>query len=278
MLQRHGRSSEDGSEETVISTTDNASVQNKTKTVVLVGEQFHGFAALPGVRTVSEFTTEVAAGEYTGTDQYVEIARGQGVSENALDDLRATIGRLEMDERVHISDDSGCRAGGDVVHKHNSENVLLSNLRQLGPQTFAAWLRVDGGNELLQDHQTGLHVQGMVGVEATRQMFLALFEVGYRHRWPSNKYFMVWNSMEIDFENFLFPVSATVTATVLKADLHDPSKLDFRVRIEIQQSGRRASCATVGFTAFEWQRIGAIEQRRAVAALTKLHGTERWPT
>ncbi|AEW98118.1 hypothetical protein SCATT_57470 [Streptantibioticus cattleyicolor NRRL 8057 = DSM 46488] len=261
------------------STTDSVPAQTEAHTIVLVGERFQTSAALPGVRTVSEFAATVAAGEYRGTTHPVEIVRGQDVSDDALDDLRATLARLGMTDHVRISDDVESRAADrDVVHKHNPENVLLADLRQLGPQTFTARLRVDGRNELLQDHQTGLHVQGMVGVEAARQMFLALFEVGYRHHWPSNKYFVVWNSMEIDFENFLFPLPASITATVLNADLHDPSKLDFHVRIEMQQSGRRVSCATINFTAFEWDRIGAVEQRRAAAAVTNLNGTGRSAT
>ena len=117
------------------------------------------------------------------------------------------------------------------------------------------------------DHQTGLHVQGMVAIEAARQMFLAVFEVGYRRRWPDREFYIVWNSHNIEFKNFVFPLPASVTATVIDCELADADKLGFEVRIEIAQGGWLAATAIVSFTAFARDRIASIERRRAEKAV-----------
>ena len=63
-----------------------------------------------------------------------------------------------------------------TTHKHNHENVLISKPNKLEENIYLSELIVFQNNELIIDHQTGLHVQGMVLIEAIRQMFIAVVE------------------------------------------------------------------------------------------------------
>lgn len=66
-------------------------------------------------------------------------------------------------------------------------------------------------------------MQGMVAVEAARQMFLAVIERYFTARWPQQRYYIVLNSMNTTFSNFLFPVGAILRLTLDESDLSEPS-------------------------------------------------------
>lgn len=104
-------------------------------------------------------------------------------------------------------------------------------------------------------------------VEATRQMFLGIFEIGYRHRWPLRKYYVVWNSVQLTFENFLFPLPAEISCTIQESDVGNGARLGFKVSVELHQSGRRIAHGEIGFTSLEVGRIAPVERRKAVKAL-----------
>jgi hypothetical protein len=157
------------------------------------------------------------------------------------------------------------------VHKHDVDNVLLARLRRTGTDSYGADIRVHGHNEMLADHQSGEHVQGMVIVEAARQLFLAVFESGYRDRWPLTNFYLVWNSVRLTFDNFLFPVPAQITGTVRELSIDKPDRqLDFEIEVELVQDGKRVAHGEVGFSAFNNEKIAVMERRKAEKA-AKVH-------
>jgi A-factor biosynthesis hotdog domain len=236
--------------------------------VILVGDRFGGFAEIDSVRTVSRFHEEIAAGMYDACPT-LHVECGQGLVDGDLQRIRTAIAGHGLAKRIIVSPPA-VPAGRQLVHKHQQQNVLLTRPKRISLDTYASALTIHGDNELLHDHQTGLHVQGMVVTEAVRQMFLALFEVRYRQRWPELEFYIVWNSVDIAFQNFVFPLPATVTATVTQSDLTDAEKLGFEVRIDMAQGGRPAATALVSFSAFAQGRIARIERRRAESALAAI--------
>jgi A-factor biosynthesis hotdog domain len=233
--------------------------------LTLVGDRFRGFAETDGVRTVSQFHDEITAGVYD-TCLALQVQCGQGLLDDDLQWIKTALCGRGLATRLALSAPP-VPARRELVHKHQAHNVLLARPKRIAANQYSCALRIHGDNELLQDHQTGLHVQGMIVTEAVRQMFLALFEVRYRRRWPDREFYIVWNSLDIAFKNFVFPLPATVIATVIDSDLADAAKLGFEVRIEIAQGGRPATTAIVSFSAFAQDRIASIERRRAENAL-----------
>lgn len=235
--------------------------------LIVVADRFKGFVNDERVRTVSGLITMITSGCLDDMEGELLLHRGQGVGQFEHAYIVAALNRRHLSSRVIFADAEIAVAGRDEVHKNRRENVLLADLRKTGENSFKASLRIHGENELLLDHQTAEHVQGMVMVEATRQMFLGIFEVGYRHRWPLRNYYVVWNSVRLTFENFLFPLPAEVACTVRESNISDVEKLEFQITVELHQSGRRIACGEIGFTSFEVGRIAPIERRRAVKAL-----------
>jgi hypothetical protein len=248
-----------------------------TRTLLIVGDRFVGFAAQDDVLTVTQFIEEMRLGVYSWDTRPIQVRAGQGVT---ADDWRLVSEQallLGLAQRLDLRFETPVLATPGEAHKHRSSNTLIADLRRDGEDLFSAGLRVHNDNELLIDHQTGEHVQGMVAVEAARQMFLAVSERYHASRHRNRKYYYVIESMNTDFENFLFPVDATIVYHTLRADLDDPGRLSFAAEISIHQADRRASITTVTYTAFDSPVIEAKEHKRArfaVEHVVKTAGVE----
>ncbi|EPD56896.1 MULTISPECIES: AfsA-related hotdog domain-containing protein [Streptomyces] len=237
------------------------------RTLLLVGDRFAGFAAHADVLTVTQFTDEMRLGVYSWDTHPIRVRAGQGVTRHEWELVREQALLLGLAERLDFDFREPALAARGEAHKHRSCNTLIADLRRDGEDLFSATLRVHNDNELLIDHQTGEHVQGMVAVEAARQMFLAVSERYHASRHLDRSYYYVIESLNTDFENFLFPLDATIVYHTLRAELDDPDRLSFAAEISLHQAGRRASITTVTYTAFDAPVIEAKEHRRAQHAV-----------
>jgi hypothetical protein len=241
----------------------------QARIVFLVGNRFAGFAVDDQVITVDSFVHAVDIGRFDDLPDPLVVRVGQGVDHADLAFVQAAVARNALCNRLVIQVDGHAPlAPRQHVHKHRPQNVLISGIHQVCDHKFQAELRIHNDNELLLDHQTGLHVQGMVVVEAARQMFLTVTECFYASRWPDRRYGYMLNSMSTRFENMLFPVEATIHYTVEDADLSRPGRLGFRVLTEVWQSSRRASTTEMECVALESGRLESFEARSAGQALS----------
>ncbi|MEU4492702.1 AfsA-related hotdog domain-containing protein [Streptomyces sp. NPDC023998] len=236
--------------------------------VMVVADRFTGFVHSDDVRTISGLTAEINKGVFDDGDGEVLLHEGQGVGSFERTYVQQAIDRRKLTDRIRFTGPEVAPEGRDVVHKHSENNVLLAGLRQLDEARYTADIRVHGDNELLLDHQTGEHVQGMVIVEAVRQLFLGVFERGYRNRWPLSDFYIVWNSVNLTFGNFLFPLPAEIRCTVRELSVDKPDRqLDFELDFELYQSGKLAASGQVGFSGFPRKKIAVLERRKAQKAL-----------
>ncbi len=241
--------------------------QDPTDNVVcLVGDRFTGMGAVPGVHTLSRLVGDLRRGAPVPD----VIVLGQGLGNYELDYLHTALALRDDARGVPVVTANGTPVARSLVHKHREQNVLLSDLRTLPDGRQQAGLVVHGENELLLDHQTGQHVQGMVVAEAMRQMFIAVFEAEHGVRHPDRHYYVVWNSMSVTFESFLFPLPAEITCEIVEAEVSDPERMTFRVTMGITQAGTSAAQADICFAAFDDHRIKRSELRRATSAVQAL--------
>jgi hypothetical protein len=204
-------------------------------TVCLVGDQFAQFATHQSVRTVSGFVAEVRAG--------------------CFDNLRGPLSISWGEEPAVVS--------RSRTHKQREANAVLAGLRSTGDDTYRASLRLHPENEFLLDHQSGEHLQGMVVIEAFRQMFISVCEQFVAVRWPDRRYSYIWHGMDLRFQNFLFPVQADVECRVRDADLDDPGRLRMTVDLTVHQAGQKCASAGIEFTAFDKDGLVPKEHRAA---------------
>ncbi|MDQ8701130.1 AfsA-related hotdog domain-containing protein [Streptomyces sp. LHD-70] len=215
---------------------------------------------------MSQFLAELQSGEYVeGPVRVVRAGQGVGHFEWQLICDRVEVHGLQHQvQLVRQHTELTTRA---ECHKRSEPNALIADLHRVDDQLFRASLRLHNDNELLLDHQTGQHVQGMVAVEAARQMFLAVTERFFAAAYTGRRYYYVIESMNTDFENFLFPLDAQIEYRVLTSELSDPARLSFAVEVSLLQAGRRASASRITFSAFDDSLLKPKEHRRAAQAV-----------
>ncbi|AGL16530.1 AfsA-related hotdog domain-containing protein [Actinoplanes sp. N902-109] len=233
-------------------------------TLFLVGDVFAPFAEHDGVSTVSQLARRIRAGAFPGGTGPCLVTVGQGVSLFDIQFIRETLARHGRTDAVVIDDRVlRDRAGRQSAHKHRAENVLISRSRRTGPGSFESALLVDPGNEVMSDHLTGQHLQGMLIMEAGRQMFIAVTE---QHYLPpeavGNSYFVI-DTFATRYQNFLFPLPATVRCRVLSHRSPHPTRTTFSCDLAVLQGGRETAVMEVRFTAFD-NEVSHAKETRAV--------------
>lgn len=238
-------------------------VSRSQRTITVVGDRFVGFAdGVEDVYTLEQFLERLQELR----SEALRVRAGQGISPAGWRLLTDHVRRHGLSGTWALIPADRDLAGRQEAHKHHETNTLIADLSARSDTVFTAHLRVHNDNELLLDHQTGRHVQGMVSVEAARQMFLAVTERYFASAHPDISYYYVINSLGTTFANFLFPLDATVEYRLLEARLDDPARMVFDAEISIHQAGRLSTCTRVAYTAFDAAALTPIETRRAVQA------------
>ncbi|MFI6432304.1 AfsA-related hotdog domain-containing protein [Rhodococcus oryzae] len=240
--------------------------------LVVVADRFRGFADGTRVHTVSGLVTALRGGAFRNVRTDLTIRLGQGIKRHDKEYVEHVASIHAPASEVRLLGDIAAPAPRHHVHKYQETNVLIANLARAEDGSFTADLRIDGDNELLIDHQTGEHVQGLVIVEAARQLFLGAFELEYGIRSPEQHYYVVWNSIDLSFKTFLFPLPASLHARFGAVSIQDPAKLQFTIDIEVTQFGRSVATATISFAALENSTISQIERRKAAKAIEAFLG------
>lgn len=235
----------------------------------VVGDRFEPFATHDTTRTVSRLVGDLRADRHQDEAELV-LVEGQGITSFDWDRIRDELARRGLTDRVEIRErDAGCLCRQTETHKHRECNVLIAGLSQVGENHYRAALRIHNDQEMLLDHQGG-HVQGMVILEAARQMFVAVSERYYLSHWREQHYSFVLDSMDSQFQTFLFPLAAAIEYEVRTADLSDPAQLRFDVQVTIEQAGLPAATVRMVCGAILSSAMAQKERRGAARALRVL--------
>ena len=234
----------------------------------VVGNKFREFADNDGVVTIGELEAQLHKRGLDYLSPDVRLVPGQGLREADMQRVRAKLHDIRSMSGGPEIEGRPVRAGRLLTHKYELQNSIISAPRRLGDDQFEATLLLDERSELMSDHQTGQHIQGMVLVEAARQMFLAVSEeyfIGYEDH---TRYYFVINSMNVVFSAFVFPLDATLHYSILDKRVDNRARMSFHVNIDVMQAGRCATRISYEFIAFHAERIEAKEREQAIAVLT----------
>lgn len=155
------------------------------------------------------------------------------------------------------------RATRALSHKHYSANTLISEPRQLSEDLFELHMMIDEDCELMNDHQSGQHVQGMILIEAARQTIVAVTEA---YLLPKNgiEYAFVLNSLTVSYSHYTFPVGAVLRCNILDKSVDNPKRLSFEAEILVEQCGQVVSKFMLAIGAMEKVRISKGENMQAL--------------
>lgn len=243
----------------------------KSTVTVVVGDKFSEFASLEGVTTVSRL-----ANLFDGLTPVQEaptvVMFGQGVSESWRSYLtNRTEERGFPTEFIgfqHITE----RTGRKFCHKWNRHNVLITDPKPTKPHQYEMLLSIDDACEIMSDHVSGYHVQGMIFVEAARQAFLAVTEC---HLVPKDqKYYFVINKLDIRYHKFAFPLPTEIEFDLDQVNDNHPNRLTAKATIRFYQCGDCVVEAFVDYAAIVEDHLIAKEKKMAIDCLTRTLSSE----
>ncbi|PLX61070.1 AfsA-related hotdog domain-containing protein [Sedimenticola selenatireducens] len=227
---------------------------------VIVGDRMQAFAATTEAMTLTEFLELPRPTSKT-------VVIGQGLNLEQMDCLKQHCAQHNLELLPAV--DPVNRAGRSVTHKRKHQNGLISVPVFITDNTFEAELLVDDQGELLLDHATGCHIQGMVLIEAIRQMFIAVAETGYQTQGVPQNGYVVFNSIDVRFKSFAFPTSAILRHTTDSFHMKRPDRATFKALIEVIQNGVCVAAVNVSYTVFESTTLAPKETQKAQEALAK---------
>ncbi|MDA8230874.1 MAG: AfsA-related hotdog domain-containing protein [Magnetospirillum sp.] len=236
----------------------------------MVGDKFANFGANKDVLTISQLRGFLSLPRELVLDrERIALIPGQGLSDGDV---------LEVSEKAaHSAVRASCdlsrwpmtaaRAQKDLSHKHHPRNTMISVPRRLNDDTYEIDVMIDDGCELMGDHQTGQHLQGMMIVEAARQAFIAVTELSIDASAVYEKYF-VFDSLSVEYKRFMFPVSISLLCTIDFME-KTANSYRFRMHIDAQQAGDLVATIAVTFGVVKYKSLSRIESTLATACLEK---------
>lgn len=238
------------------------------KKLVIVGDKFNEFANGKDVLTISqlELLSQIPANII---DKEHEIIIGQGVRKDFAGKVISNQARnvvhgnklkmCSLEKLVRDKKNAHC-------HKRLEQNVLIGSAEQTehNSDLFAMPLLIDERCELMADHQTGQHIQGMLLVEASRQAFIAVTEE-FIYKQEAGRYYVI-NSMAMTFSSFLFPLPALVHFEFLEKDINE-RRGRFRAQVRVTQHQTLCATMDVSFTVYPSALIAEKEKLLAEAAM-----------
>jgi len=240
------------------------------KALLVVSDKFEKFATRKDVITISTLYNLLNADNISfSTPTKTHLIPGQGFSKETVNKV------LDMykNNKNHKNFDFSMwlkippRASKALTHKHKDENILISDPQQSSCETFSMDILIDDQCEMMRDHQTGLHIQGVLLLEAARQAYLAIFEKFLSAKDQGEKYF-IFNSIDVNYNSFAFPLTAKLNVKIVDKDLNS-KKQKAAMKMEIIQCGSISASFTLNMTVVEDRKISLFEAKLADKTLNE---------
>ncbi|WP_086930421.1 AfsA-related hotdog domain-containing protein [Agarilytica rhodophyticola] len=170
----------------------------------IIGSKFRDFSNGKNVITYEDFLNFSSK----NLNSHSTIIIGQGVSFEKVKNIKRCLSNLNPKHSFLILENSSLKVEKNRVHKKFDRNVFISNLIRVNKNSFTAHLAVDDGCDEMSDHQSGAHVQGMLLVEAARQMCMACTDFIVDK--ATERMGFVLKNQRVTFKNFVFPVDVSI--------------------------------------------------------------------
>lgn len=243
--------------------------------IVVVGDHFKKFASdKQHVMTISELERDIWQGMAPGQH---EIVIGQGVEHDRFVGLvnlmeRRRKGGVRVQNMAQILDQCD-PLHQRSVHKHRRENVLITKPAAQPDGTYCAQLSICDSGELLNDHATGQHIQGIVLTEAGRQMLISTSEYHLLDGADSGSCYFVLNSLNTEFKQFAFPLPVTIVFRALSQARKPGRYLKVDCEISFYQNDLLVAVVRSNYCAYSSQYIDEKESALANSACGAGYGS-----
>ncbi|MFP2930811.1 AfsA-related hotdog domain-containing protein [Pyxidicoccus sp. 3LG] len=242
----------------------------------VVGERFTGFASEnPEVITLPELERMLQGDGLPGE---LTLVIGQGIPDERLRQLQAHLERLPARMRVSLVTDPRdlTRAESRLVHKRFEHNILISTPEQVVEgERYVSRLVLDERCAEMSDHLTGQHIQGMVLMEAARQMVLAVTERYFLSGSGSRANYFVLNQLDATYHSFGFPLGMDVEYHGVSRKESKGGSLSCEAKICFLQGGELLTEVRIRSAVYDAAFLGSREAKKARQALARATPLQR---
>ncbi len=165
-------------------------------------------------------------------DKNVKYDLGQGVSEHKINQLIRKAEKNGLRDFLLFDEVKKCQRSH--VHKVDIRNSMLSVPIEIDKNTYESNIHIDDENELMSDHVTGQHLQGMLLIEACRQMFLAVTEEYFSKNEKEIMSF-AWTRGDVEFNDYAFPVSTIIRLYISHMENSKKGRRKYTTNMEVIQ-------------------------------------------
>lgn len=231
------------------------------KRVILVGEQFSEFGNKDKVLTLPTLRCALEQNNVS------EIILGQGLAYEEVKQL----GELLQEQKIPIDYVSGDElAPLSLTHKRCLSNVLITTPRSMGEHCYTAALALNDKMDRLLDHVTGTHLNGMVLIEAGRQLTIATGELEFNLAAQDHPWGFVWTGMDIGFSRYAFPVPTNIQLRIGERPGSTTERPKCTAMITFIQADKEVCSAAIHYDLLPMRTLRILESKAASQLLQSL--------
>lgn len=232
--------------------------------MVLVGNKFKNFAKNNKKAITVEELEKLSYSE--GLNSKNNILIGQGVTRLDLYRIQHINKGINFINAEYLSDQIDLKQKKSV-HKERYENILISKPIKLSDESYICKMIMHNENELINDHMTGQHIQGIVITEAARQMMLSVSELFLLNSSEKGKLYFVLHEVNSKYLNFAFPVETTLYLKVIESERNTKGILRCEVEISLYQQETNLGSVSISYSAYNNNLISRRENTLAAKSL-----------
>ncbi len=234
----------------------------------VVGDKFKNFSANKFVITMSELDKLTNIYRIGSQPKYTFLI-GQGVSAIKLEDLLRKINKNGLANYFSIRkcDVLDNKNSQQSCHKEKLDNVMITTPRVFAKNIYISQMSLQDECAEMNDHVTGLHIQGMALIEAARQMMLSVSELYILDEEKSGKYYFVLNNVNTSFHQFTFPLQVSLLCEVINLEITNRGAIKAKMKFSFMQNNAKITEVEINFAAYEKKFLEAKEKSLAENAV-----------
>lgn len=252
-------------------------MQDNTISLLVVGNKFRNLTRHPNTLTYDQL--ELALQKMIETnplDATYMVSLGQGLSDEQSDKLKRLVKSNQvLTKHIRLKENTAIeRSSKNFTHKHAEENILISDPFKIEKNEYAAYLMINDECAEMSDHVTGQHLQGMLLVEAARQLTLAVTEKYFIEESQRKNVGFVTDKLEVNFKHYAFPIETFMQYTIDRVRGVNSINRSYQVTIQFIQSHRIVAEVKYGFSTFNKNFLYEKENEAALDVLKTLGSEE----
>ncbi|WP_170111787.1 AfsA-related hotdog domain-containing protein [Photobacterium frigidiphilum] len=224
-----------------------------------IGERF---------RSLCEIENCIDIKDIKNNEHSLIYSNGFGLNKDELNHIEKHTNFISSNQKSGFISKEYTKDNNHPTHKHRDENILVKHLFQKGNEEYTADLCLDGRNEFLLDHVNGVHIPGLVFIEATRQIAMSIFHI-YVQPDEDDVYFVL-NEISSSYLGFAFPIDTKAQAHLA---LICEKTNQYLITISFSQNDKTIVHSKAAFTIHEKKRFSLFEKKSAQKAIKKQIGT-----